>query len=110
MHDDGCARCCRTRANVDDGEAVELLDLDCVEAGIELGLDLMAEMVSQDAEVSPEERLDERAEAGQCPAVSRHASEARSGDDTAPLNEVSPVTELAAIRMLLTRREESGEK
>ncbi len=86
------------------------IDLDCVEVGIELGLDLMAEMVSQDAEVSPEERLDERAEAGQCPAVSRHASEARSGDHSAPLNEVSPVTELAAIRMLLTRREESGEK
>ncbi len=85
------------------------IDLERVEAGIELGLQLMAEMVAENAADSEEERRDERAAAAQCPAASRRDSEARNSNREEMLNEVSPVTELAAVRRLLTRHEESGE-
>jgi hypothetical protein len=72
------------------------IDLECVEAGIELGLKLMAEMVSQNDAESGQQGGDEPAAAAKCPAVLKRGSEARE-----PLNEVSPINELAAMRMLL---------
>jgi len=85
------------------------IDLERVEAGIELGLQMMAEMVSQNRADSGEERSDEEAAAAQCPAARRRDSEARNSNRGAPLNEVSPITELAAVRMLLTRQERTKE-
>ena len=86
------------------------IDLEGVEAGIERGLQMMAEMVSQNDAEAGEERRDEGDAAAQCPATSRRQSEARSSNRDAPLNEVSPMTELAAMRMLLTQQEDSEEK
>jgi hypothetical protein len=85
------------------------IDLERVEAGIELGLQMMTEMVSQQGAESGEERRDEPAAAAQCPAARRRDSEARNNLEE-PLNEVSPMTELAAMRMLLTQQESSEEK
>ena len=86
------------------------IDLEGVEAGIERGLQMMAEMVSQSDAEAGEERRDEGAAAAQCPAAGRRQSEARNSNRDAPLNEVSPMTELAAMRMLLTQQEGSEEK
>jgi hypothetical protein len=86
------------------------IDLERVEAGIELGLQMMAEMVSQNGADSGEERRDEPAAAAQCPAARRRDSEAMNGNGKEPLNEVSPMTELAAMRMLLSQRDGPGEK
>ena len=84
------------------------IDLECVEAGVELGLQMMAEMVAEnDADSGAG---DERAAAAQCPAAQKRDSASRSSDREEPLNEVTPMTELAAMRMLLTRQEGSGEK
>jgi hypothetical protein len=84
------------------------IDLERVEAGVELGLQMMAEMVSEnDADSGAG---DERAAAAQCPAAQKRDSASRSSDREEPLNEVTPMTELAAMRMLLTRQEGSGEK
>ena len=85
------------------------IDLPRVEAGVELGLQMMAEMVSQNGVDSENERGDERAAAAQCPAAQKRESEASSTGDE-PLNEVSPMNELAAMRLLLTQQEGSGEK
>ena len=85
------------------------IDLPRVEAGIELGLQMMAEMVSQNGVDSENERRDERAAATQCPAAQKRESEASSTGNE-PLNEVSPMNELAAMRLLLTQQEGSGEK
>jgi nucleotide-binding universal stress UspA family protein len=91
------------------------IDLERVEAGVERGLEMMAEMVSQQgADDSEEERRDEpdaaaRSAAALCPAARRRDSETR--DSNKPeLNEVSPMNELAAMRMLLAQREGSEEK
>jgi nucleotide-binding universal stress UspA family protein len=84
------------------------IDLERVEAGVELGLQMMAEMVAEnDADSGAG---DERAAAAQCPAAQKRDSASRSSDREEPLNEVTPMTELAAMRMLLTRQEGSGEK
>ncbi len=80
------------------------IDLECVEAGIELGLELMAQMVSQNDAESGQQGSDEHTAAAKCPAVLKRGSEARE-----PLNEVSPINELTAMRMLLTRQDESDE-
>ena len=85
------------------------IDLERVEAGIELGLEMMAEMVSQNGADSGEERRDERAVAAQCPAARERDSGAQNSNREQLLNEVSPMTELAAMRMLLIQQEESGE-
>ena len=85
------------------------IDLERVEAGIELGLQMMAEMVSQNDAESGEERRDEQAAALQCPAADRRDSEARNANREEPLNEVSPISELTAMRLLLTPQEGSRE-
>ena len=103
----------RTQARIEElarGQGLRQIDLACVEAGVELGLELMAEMVSQNAGDTDAERREASTAAGQCPAVRSRSAEAHDGDAPAVLNEVSPVTELAAIRMLLTPQEQSGEK
>ncbi len=86
------------------------INLECVEAGIELGLKLMAEMVSQNDAQSGQQSGDENPPAAaKCPAVLKRGSETRSSDGE-PLNEVSPINELAAMRMLLTQHPGSEEK
>ena len=90
-------------------QASRQIDLERVEAGIELGLQMMAEMVSQNGVDSEEEHRDERAAAAQCPAARKRDSEANSNGGE-PLNEVSPMTELAAMRMLLTQQDASTEE
>jgi nucleotide-binding universal stress UspA family protein len=85
------------------------IDLGRVEAGIERGLQMMAEMISEHGADSERVRPDEAAAAARCPAARRRVSEARDDGREAPLNEVRPITELAAVRMLLTEREGSGE-
>ncbi len=59
---------------------------------------------------SAPQRRDERAAAAECPAARKRDSEARNSNREEPLNEVSPMTELAAMRMLLTPEDGSGEK
>ncbi len=86
------------------------IDLERVETGIELGLRMMAEMVSQNDADSGEERRDEQAAAAQCPVARGRDVGARTSHREEPLNEVSKMTELAAMRMLLTPQEGSGEK
>ncbi len=71
---------------------------------------MMAEMVSQNDAESGEERRDEQPAAAQCPAARKRDSEASNRNLQEPLNEVSRVSELAAMRMLLTPQEGSEEK
>jgi hypothetical protein len=71
---------------------------------------MMAELVSQNDAESGEERADEGAAAAQCPAARSRDSEAQHSNRQEPLNEVSPITELAAMRMLLIQQEGPGEK
>jgi hypothetical protein len=66
-------------------------------------------MVSQQSAHSDGERREEAAAAARCPAASRRGSEPGKGDQEEPLNEVRPITELAAVRMLLTERGDSEE-
>ncbi len=86
------------------------IDLERVEAGIEFGLQTMAEMVSQHREDSDAERQTEPPAAAQCPAVQKRDSESRGPAGEAPLNEVAPITELAAVRLLLTKEETAGDR
>ncbi len=102
----------RTQARIEElarEKGSRQIDLERVEAGIELGLQRMAEMVSQKDAESGEERRNEQAAAAQCPAARGRDSEARNSNRDEPLNEVSPISELAAMRMLLTPQEGSGE-
>ena len=85
------------------------INLEQVEAGIELGLKMMAEMVSQQRADS-DSSFEEAAAAARCPAVRGHDSETPSRNQEEPLNEVSQVNELAAMRMLLTKQGESREE
>ena len=101
----------RTQARIEEltrQQGGRQIDLERVEAGIELGLQMMTEMVAQNEANSAQERQDEPAAAAQCPAATRRNSE-RTGSQPKPLNEVSPVNELAAMRMLLTQQEGTGE-
>ncbi len=94
----------------------EEIDLARVEAGIDLGLQTMAELVAQngdesisspaDAAETPTEQI---VQAAQCPAIARTDKNPQPKGPTHPLNEVSQLTELTAMRMLLTEQEESGQ-
>ena len=70
---------------------------------------MMAEMVSAHSAGADPARRDEPAAAAQCPAARDRNSKPRNSNQEAPLNEVSPLTELAAMRMLLTREGEPGD-
>ena len=48
--------------------------------------------------------------AGQCPAIVRTAEDLRETSGEQPLNEVSALSELAAMRMLLTQQEDSKDE
>jgi nucleotide-binding universal stress UspA family protein len=86
------------------------IDLARVEEGIELGLQMMAEMVSsQGADPISKDQQESAAVAAQCPAVREKTSEPRAGERGEPLNEVSPLNELSAMRMLLTQQQRSEE-
>ena len=54
-------------------------------------------------------KRNEQAAALQCPAADRRDSEARNANREEPLNEVSPISELTAMRLLLTPQEGSRE-
>ena len=87
------------------------IDLVRVEEGIELGLQTMAEQIAQNGDGAEDaEQSEHVAAAAKCPAVNRTEIEARESHAEQPLNEVSPMTELAAMRMLLTQQERSREK
>ena len=106
----------RTQARIEELTRERLrqeIDLSLVEEGIELGLKMMAEMVSQggaEAEAGAEKEPGEAPAAARCPAVKEKVAETRSRDQAEPLNEVSPLTELAAMRMLLTRSKDASEE
>jgi len=95
----------RTQARIEElaqqhGDArVELLR---VEEGIELGLQTMAEQVAQNTEA--EQQSENVAAAAKCPAVNRTEIEASESHAEQPLNEVSELTELTAMRMLLSKQ------
>jgi len=102
----------RTQARIEElarEQGSQQVDLPRVEAGIELGLQMMAEMVSAHSAGADPARRDEPAAAAQCPAARDRNSKPRNSNQEAPLNEVSPLTELAAMRMLLTREGEPGD-
>ena len=86
------------------------IDLARVEAGIGLGLQMMAEMVSQQRDDSDSERGEVTAAVPKCPAARTRDSKPSTSDHTEPLNEVSLVTELAAVRLLLTQHGDSREE
>ena len=105
----------RTQARIE--ERVEPrgreIDLAQVEAGIDLGLQTMAELVAQDGEASsasaretPSEHI---AQAAQCPAIARTDTKLQHDSPKQPLNEVSELTELNAMRLLLTQQGDSGQ-
>ncbi len=104
----------RTQARIEElarEDGSRQIDLERVEAGIELGLQMMAELVAQNDTESGEKSHadqksdDEHAAAAQCPAARRRVSDGDTGDQKEPLNEVSTINELAAMRMLLTQEE-----
>jgi hypothetical protein len=108
----------RTQARIEaltessDGQRI---DLACVEAGISLGLETMAEWVAQNdgtesASQSDPTQDEHTAQAARCPAVARSGEQLRRDGHEQPLNEVSQLTELAAMRMLLTEETESREE
>jgi nucleotide-binding universal stress UspA family protein len=105
----------RTRARIEKlarQEGSRRIDLARVEAGIEAGLRMMAEMISQQRADSDPELRDAAAAATRCPAARRGepgASGAGNGGPKPALNEVRPLTELAALRMLLGGEGESGD-
>ncbi len=95
------------------------IDLGLVEAGIELGLKLMAEMVAESgARADAAENASNGAPpaAARCPAVQEKVAPAQASSPSLPssqpppLNEVSPLGELDAMRMLLARSEDSPEE
>jgi hypothetical protein len=70
----------------------------------------MAEMVSQQRDDSDSERGEVTAAVPKCPAARTRDSKPPTSDHTEPLNEVSLVTELAAVRLLLTQHGDSREE
>jgi nucleotide-binding universal stress UspA family protein len=106
----------RTQGRIEElahGRRLREIDLGLVEAGIELGLEMMAEMVAESRA-----RADaatgavpgpKTPEAARCPAVQEKVAEARPRKRAEPLNEVSPLSELDAMRLLLTADEDSPE-
>ena len=137
----------RTQARIEElarQDGSQQVDLDRVEAGIELGLQTMAEMVSQQGDGSNPQQSEVPIAAAKCPAVGRVDAEPRESDKTIresdqavresdqgiresdegmresdraarasdpepPLNEVSAITELNAMRLLLTNNGASRE-
>jgi hypothetical protein len=102
----------RTQARIEElalEKGCRQIDLERVEAGIDLGLQMMAEMVAETGADSGEEHRDEPAAEATCPAARTRNSEARDGNRSEPLNEVSPMTELSAMRMLLNQQQGSEE-
>ncbi len=98
----------RTQARIEArAQWSQQIDLARVEAGIELGLQTMAEMVaSQGADAEALRREEPTADAARCPAIREKVSESRE----APLNEVSPLNELNALRMLLSEQGQPREE
>jgi hypothetical protein len=97
----------RTQARVEElahERGIGRVDLECVEAGIAFGRQLMEQMITEHRAGSEPARREESAR-----SASAHGSETqpRSTGPDQPLNEVRPISELAALRMLLT--EPSGE-
>ena len=107
----------RTQARIEDLARLrggQQIDLAGVEAGIELGLQTMAEMVAQQGDSSGSAaegtQREQGALAARCPAVAKSGEDQRKEAREQPLNEVSQLTELSAMRMLLAQRGESGEE
>jgi hypothetical protein len=109
----------RTQARIEElaqRHGSQQVDLAGVEAGIELGLQTMAEMVAQEGEASEfgsktdETRREQTALAGRCPAIAQAGEDLPRDSQEQPLNEVSQLAELTAMRMLLTQQGESGEE
>ena len=86
------------------------IDLEQVEAGVELGLKMMVEMVSEQNAGSDPERREAPVVAPECPAARERAFESKTSHHEEPLNEVSQMSELAAVRMLLIEKRDAGEE
>jgi hypothetical protein len=72
----------------------------------------MAELVAKqaDGQENPNPVQSEHtAKAAKCPAVGRTETEAHESQPEQPLNEVSQLTELSAMRLLLLKQNESAE-
>jgi hypothetical protein len=108
----------RTQARIEElaqQHGDQQIDLPRVEEGIELGLQSMAELIAEQGDgneiVNVNAEQSERAEAAaKCPAVGRTEAEARTSQPAPPLNEVSQLTELTALRLLLSKPGEPAEK
>ena len=90
------------------------IELARVEEGIELGLQTMAELVAAQADGQENvnlsaEQSEHTAKAAKCPAVGRTETEAYESQPAQPLNEVSQLTELSAMRLLLTKQREPAQ-
>ena len=87
------------------------IELARVEEGIELGLQTMAELVAENSGSGENTQQSEHtAAAAKCPAVNRTEIEAQGSHPEQPLNEVSELTELTAMRMLLNKQGEPAEE
>ena len=105
----------RTQSRIEElalQEGSQQVDLARVESGIDLGLQTMAELVAQEGEEtgsSVDEMPNEQTElAAKCPAIARTDTSSNQNSQAQPLNEVSELTELAALRMLVTQPKEKG--
>ena len=103
----------RTQARIEElarERGVQQIDLEQVEAGVELGLKMMVEMVSEQNAGSDPERREAPVVAPECPAARERAFESKTSHHEEPLNVVSQMSELAAVRMLLTEKRDAGEE
>jgi hypothetical protein len=109
----------RTQARIEEQGATGAdheIDLAQVEAGVDLGLEMMAAVVSESEKGAESNRKDSpvpsvaASQAGQCPAVARKSEAIAKESLAQPLNEVSQLSELAAMRLLLTPHGEGDEK
>lgn len=99
----------RTQDRIEDlarEQGVQKIELAHVEAGIEIGLKMMAEMIAQQKAGPAPARAEEPAAEAKCPA----ASEQVAAHESEPLNEVSAMTELKAMRMLLSDKPKKSEE
>lgn len=94
----------RTQARVEElahERGIGRVDLECVEAGIAFGRQLMEQMISEHRAGSDPAGREESAAGGA--AAKSSEPQPRSRHEEQPLNEVRPIAELAALRMLLTQ-------
>jgi nucleotide-binding universal stress UspA family protein len=91
-------------------QGCQKIELAQVEAGIELGLKMMAEMIAQQNASSEPKHLDEPVAEAECPATRERDVASSTSHDAEPLNEVSAMNELKAMRLLLADEQKTEEE